>query len=143
VREVCSPLTQQVCIAGQESFFIKKSKENTMSKFVLLFSTLALTAGFAADSYKVNLTSPVTVGSTTLKAGEYKVQVEGTKATFKMGKESVELPVVVEVAPAKFKETQLGTVNPGAQLKEINIGGTTTKLMFKAPSATANAGGGE
>ncbi len=114
-----------------------------MSKLILLFATLALSAGFAA-SHKISITSPLSYGSKTLKAGEYKVEVQGDKAVFTSGKEVVELPVVVEEAAEKYRDTQLGTSGGanGAQLQEIKLGGTKTKLIFKpAAGATANAGG--
>ena len=114
-----------------------------MSKFVLIFTTIALAAYAASGSHRINIVSPVTQGTTTIQPGEYKVSVQGDKAVFTKGKEVVEIPVTVEEGADKFKETQVNTLNPGAQLKEIKIGGTNVKMIFKtAPAASTTVGGG-
>jgi hypothetical protein len=64
-----------------------------------------------------------------LKAGDYKVEVEGDQATFKQGKQEIKVPATVETSPSKFPDTTLES--SGTNLQAIDIGGTTTKIVFK------------
>lgn len=83
-----------------------------------------------ASSYTVTLTSDLMAGGTQLKAGDYKVQVEGKQAVFKKGKETIQVPADVENSPSKFSDTTLES--SGGNLQAIDIGGTTMKLVFKS-----------
>ena len=58
-------------------------------KLLIGFAALGIGIASAASDYKVELTQPTHVGATELKAGTYKVEVEGDKAVFKSGKEVV------------------------------------------------------
>jgi hypothetical protein len=112
-----------------------------VSKFAVAFFTVALMAGFA-ETYKVTLATEMSNGGKTLKAGNYKVEVVGQNAVFKMGKETVEVPVTVSESATKYRDTQVST--SGSELTEIDVAGTKTKLLFKVPEAskTAVTGGG-
>lgn len=96
-------------------------------KLTLCLATLALGIASAASTYTVTLTSDMAAGNTQLKAGDYKVQVEGDQAIFKQGKETVQVPVTVEKNAKKFRYTTLQTVD--SKLQAIELGGTTTKLV--------------
>ena len=100
------------------------------------FATLALAAASAATSYKVTFYEPVVVNGTTLKAGEYKVEVDNDKAIIKKGKAVAESPVKVESSDAKFPSTTVRLA--GTQVEEIRVGGTRTKLVFEKSGVATN-----
>lgn len=109
-----------------------------LAKLSLGFAILALGVASAASSYKITLPSDTWAGDTQLKAGDYKVQVEGDKATFMQGKTSIQVVASVETAAKKFSDTTLES--SGTKLQAIDIGGTTTKIVIKAgKSGTAAA----
>ena len=99
-----------------------------LTKLTLCFGTLVLGVASAASSYTINLSSDATAGSTQLKAGTYKLEVEGNQAIFKQGKATTTVPVTVEKAPTPFRYTSVDT--RGSKLLEIDLHGTTTKLVF-------------
>ena len=104
-------------------------------KTTLVFTTLALAVASAAD-YKFNLSLPMQAGSTQLKPGEYKVSVEGDKAIFKRGKETVaEVPATLEKNTQKYSVTSFESSD--SKLKELHIGGTDVKITLKT---AANSG---
>jgi hypothetical protein len=100
-------------------------------KFLLAFALVALAVA-SAKSYTIRLFEPASVGGTQLKAGEYKVEVVDQQAVIRNGKVESKVPVKVETAPDKYNATSvvLGDVNGKQQLREIHIGGTTTKLVL-------------
>jgi hypothetical protein len=108
-----------------------------LTKLLICASTLALGIATAASGYKVSLPSKMWVGSTELKAGDYRVEVSGNQATFKMGKESVQVPATVENSGTKFAETELDASQ--SKLQEIHIGGTSTKIVFTSGAAKGTA----
>lgn len=100
-------------------------------KFCVMFLTAAaLFAG--AASYSVTLFQPSTVAGTELKAGEYKLTIDGDKATIVKGKEKVEAAVKMETADTKFAATSVRYTDQGGKMKiqEIRLGGTNTKVVF-------------
>jgi hypothetical protein len=105
---------------------------------------LFLVAGLAvasAHSYTVSLTKANMIGTTELKPGDYKIEVDGDKAILRQGKVQTESPVKVEEADTKFAANVVRYVNSAdgkLHIQEIRIGGTRTKLVFS--TADANAG---
>lgn len=106
------------------------------TKSLLIAGALTLaTLGIAsARSFDVTLSGPSMAGSTELKAGEYRLTVEGSQATFlnaDTGK-SYTVPVKVENAPAKFAHTMIETTNANgmASIHVIDLAGSTTRLEF-------------
>jgi hypothetical protein len=74
-----------------------------MKKFMTcLFCVSALAAGVAsaASPYDVQLLDSFSVGKAELKAGDYKVEMQGDKAVFTNGKKSVAVPATLEERPA-------------------------------------------
>lgn len=110
------------------------------SKIILAFATLALAIASAASSYRVTLSDKTWVNGTELKPGDYKVQVEGDKATLKSGKTVVEAPVKVENGTEKFSNTSVAIDNATGKpvVKEIRVGGSTTKIVFQGAGSPAN-----
>lgn len=109
-----------------------------MKKLIVLFAVVALSVASAAEkTYKFTLQEPATVNGTQLKPGDYKVQVEGDKATLKMGKTVIETPAKLETAQRKFSSTtvDLDSVNSKARISEIHVGGTTTRIVFSNGTA--------
>lgn len=107
------------------------------SKITLAFATFALAvASAASNTYHITLGDNAWVGQKELKAGEYRIQVEGDKAVIKSGKNSVEVPVKVEKADRKYPNNQIlmRTENNRQQLEEIRIGGSTTRIVMSTAS---------
>src|SRR5580704_10255605 len=100
-----------------------------LTKLSLGFATLALGVASAASSYKVTIPTDTWAGDTQLKAGDYKVQIEGNQATFVRGKQSIQVAATMEKSTTKAQETLLET--SGTKLQAIDIGGTTMKIVIK------------
>jgi hypothetical protein len=112
-----------------------------MKKLVLSFATFALAAASAAETHRVTLFSPAIVNGQELKAGEYRLELDGDKAVLKKGKESVEAKVKVEAADQKYSTTAVRFVSGDGKYKvnEIRLGGTKTRLVFESPAPSARA----
>ncbi len=113
-----------------------------MKKTLLLgFIALATTA-FAATGnvLKVNIFQDSTIDGKTVKAGDYKISVENGNAVIKQGKESVQVPAREETVTDKFARTELIYQGDGKNLKEINVAGTHTKIVFEDAAPTTPAG---
>jgi hypothetical protein len=100
-------------------------------KLLLLFLTVAMMVVSAA-TYKVTLFRTSVVGGQELKAGDYRVIVDGDKAVISMGKQKVEAAARIETADTKFSSTVVRYAPDGDKMKiiEIRIGGTKQKLIF-------------
>jgi hypothetical protein len=87
----------------------------------------------AAPVYKVTLTEPAVIAGSVVKPGDYRIVVNGDKATLTMGKTSLEVPVKVESGKQKFHYTSVECRMDGGQnmLDDIQVGGTSTILVFK------------
>ena len=109
-------------------------------KFTIGLGVVALGVVSAASSHNIDLKKPVTVGTTQLEAGSYKVELQGDKAVFKSGKNVVEVPATLGKSDQKFGT--IGIVTSGKQLIEIDLGGTSEKIVFSTP-AGESAGGGK
>jgi len=101
-------------------------------------TVLAFGVASAASSHHVNLRQTVTIGTTQLKAGEYSVEMQGSKAVFKSGKNVVEVPATLSQNDHKYGAN--GVVTTGSKLIEIDLGGTTEKIVFSS-EAGQSAGG--
>jgi hypothetical protein len=101
-------------------------------RFTFCFASLALLAS-AAPVYKVTLTEPAMIAGSAIKAGDYRIVVNGEKATLTSGKTSLEVPVKVETGSQKFGFTSVESRSEAGQniLDDIHVGGTTTTLVFK------------
>jgi hypothetical protein len=91
-----------------------------------------MVASASAKSYSVTLYEPAVLGSMTLKAGDYKVDVNAEKAVLTNGKTRCEAPVKVENADSKYSSTSVRFANADGKMhvQEIHIGGSKTKLVF-------------
>jgi len=113
-----------------------------MTKTLLGACVFSLGIATAASTYHVRIADPTWVGGTELKPGEYDVKVEGDKITFKQGKKVIETSAKVDTNASKYADTQLivKTENGQAKLKEVDLGGTTSKVTLGEAGA-AEAGG--
>jgi hypothetical protein len=98
---------------------------------LLYVSTLALgIAAAAAPSYNVTLSDTVSAAGTQLSAGDYKVEMQGDKAVFKAGKKTFAVPA--QLQPTDQKNPSTTAVIAGAKLREIDLAGTKSKIVFAA-----------
>jgi hypothetical protein len=104
-----------------------------MMRKALPFFLVAGLAVASARSYTVNLFETAIVGSTELKPGEYKIEVNDQKAVIRKGKMQTESAVKVEEGETKFDTTVVRYVNSTdgkIRIQEIRLGGTKTRLVF-------------
>jgi hypothetical protein len=109
-----------------------------MNKLMLGACVFSLGIATAASSYHIKIADPTWVGQTELKPGEYDVKVDPAgKVSFKTGKNVIEVPAKIETSTSKFADTQVSTKNVSgqAQLQELDLGGTKSKLVFTDASA--------
>ncbi len=109
------------------------------TKMTLGIAVFAVGIASAASSYSLKLYDSVTIGGTQLKAGDYKVEMQGDKAVFKSGKNAVEIPATFGTNDKKYSSTSF--VSENSKVLEIDLGGTTTKILFGAAGSAQNAGG--
>jgi hypothetical protein len=102
------------------------------TKLMLCLVTLSLAIANAAT---MTVSSPIWVGGTELKPGDYKVAVTGEKVVFTKGKTVVEATATTGTADKKFSSTSFISVD--SKMKELYLGGTSTKLVFTPAAATA------
>ncbi|MGA3016495.1 MAG: hypothetical protein ABSF62_05195 [Bryobacteraceae bacterium] len=102
----------------------------------LLAATLAiLTLSVAsAKTYDILLSSPTKAGNLQLKPGEYRLNVNGTKAVFTdvNTTKSFTTEVKVENTDKKFGDTKIDASSDGSTsvIKDIELGGSKTKIDF-------------
>lgn len=108
-----------------------------MNKLVLVFGTLALAAASAGTSYRVTLYQPAQVNGTTLKPGDYKVEVSDGTVSFKQGKITAEAKAKVEESANKVLSTTVDVDGDTKQLKEIRLGGTTKVIVLEKSGAAS------
>jgi hypothetical protein len=88
----------------------------------------------SAKTYELTITSPTKAGTVQLKAGQYKLKVEGTNATFTdmNSSKSFTTPVKVVETDKKFDDTKVQSTKDGDtdRIEEIDLGGSKTKLGF-------------
>jgi hypothetical protein len=104
-----------------------------MTKTLLAICAVALSEAYgAASNYRFNLQEAATINGTPMKPGDYVLEVDGGKARIKSGKTVIEVPVKLETADHKFKYTAVGLEKAagGFRIGEIDIGGSTTRIIF-------------
>ncbi|SPE28983.1 conserved exported hypothetical protein [Candidatus Sulfopaludibacter sp. SbA3] len=98
---------------------------------VLALSTLSLAS---AKTFEISLAGPTKAGNLTLKPGQYRLKVDGTKATFTEVETSKQFTTTVKVdtTDKKFDDTRVDANKEGTTdvIKDIELGGTKTKLEF-------------
>ena len=97
-------------------------------KMMFGIGVFAVGVASAASVYKVTLYNSMWIGQTELRAGDYKVEMQGDKATFTSGKNTVEVPATMGTNEKKFPSSAVTA--DGKQIVEIDFGGTTAKMTF-------------
>lgn len=114
----------------------KEGSKGMTTKSLLIVGALALSSiGIAsAKSFDIVFANPAMAGNTELKAGQYKVSVEGSQAVFKevQGTKTWTVPAKVENNQKKFGETIVDSSNQNGMdnIHSIELGGSTMKLEF-------------
>jgi hypothetical protein len=118
--------------AGNKTFHRQRSLYMKLFRFTFCFASLALLAS-AASTYKVTLTESAMIAGSVVKAGDYRIVVNGDKATLTSGKTTLEVPVKVETGNQKYEYTAVECRSEAGKnmLDDIRVGGTTTTLVFK------------
>jgi len=99
----------------------------------LLVCLLAVTAAMAeTETYKLSLAQRSEVAGKQLEPGNYKLEIDGQKACFRMGRTAVEVPVQRGEATEMVKTTQIRYQTGGAmyRITEIQPKGTQVRLKF-------------
>ena len=105
-----------------------------MFKQTLISFAIAALSIASAATFQVSLIEPSVVNGKDLKAGDYQLDVkENSVAILKGKKLQVEVPVKIENTQTKYGRTEvLYNENKGKySIKQIELGGTTTKLTFE------------
>lgn len=103
-----------------------------MIRFAGMFLVLALSV-MSAETYWLQIYQPVYLGGQELKTGEYKLDLQGDKLTFKKGKLAVESKVKVETLGEKARITKLVCEQVGEKMVigAIQFKGSATKLVVE------------
>ena len=107
-----------------------------MKKSLLLigFVSLSSLAFAGTKSYEIVLDNPIKAGAVQLAAGDYKVKVEGTRATFTDTRtnKSVTTDVTLKTTDRKFAHTAVDSSkqNGGDRIDAIELGGSNTEIDF-------------
>ena len=103
-----------------------------MKKALLALTVLALSTVAYAKTYNVTLFQPSTINGVELKPGDYKLDIEDSKAVLRSGKTKVEADVKLENTEEKFSSTSVRYKNGDGKyrVQESRLGGTKTKVLF-------------
>jgi hypothetical protein len=109
-----------------------------MKKLIFFALVLALTAFAASKTFHVTFDHDGWVGATEIKAGDYKVTVDGDKAVLKSGKNVVEVPAKLETADHQYQVSGvvMKTGSDKPQIQEIQIGDSKNRIVFPAAAQT-------
>jgi hypothetical protein len=100
--------------------------------FAGLLTIFISTAFAGSKAFDVNLVQDSVINGQTVKAGSYRVAFENDKAILKHGKQIIELAAHEETVPNKFESNEV-TYTEKNNLRQINVGGTHTKIVFGSP----------
>lgn len=115
-----------------------------LTGITLALGTLALAVASAASTHHFTLYDKAWLGGTELKPGDYKVEIEGNKAVIKSGKKVIEQNASVTTADKKFAQTEVRLDNSNSgktKIQEIDLGGTTSRIVVSDSAAAAGSGG--
>jgi hypothetical protein len=106
-----------------------------MMKTLLLALVMAGVSLAGVKTYDVQIFSPLLIGSTLLKPGEYTVHLEGDKAVFTSARDSeiaAEAGVKVRTADKKFSRTEVVFTTEGEtrRIQRIGLKGSRVELQF-------------
>ena len=100
---------------------------------LLLIALLGISLA-SAKTYNFTLSNQTKAGSTTLKAGQYSLKVDGAKVVLKdaTGRD-VPATTKVENSDQRFRDTEVSTTqsNGTEQIQWIGLGGSKSKIVFE------------
>jgi hypothetical protein len=107
-------------------------KTNSFFRCIALLAALALTVPAFAKPFakNINVTQNARLGKSELKAGEYRLQIEGTKATVQKGKQ------VVAESEGRWEDRSTKSsydsllISESGQVKEVRFAGQTRVFVF-------------
>src|SRR5215475_494902 len=123
-------------LSSLSRFNLSRLGEVSLMKKILVVAALALSSLtiVSAKSYEIILSGPTKAGSLELKAGQYRLKVDGGNAIFTdiNSAKSFTTPVKVETTEKKYDDTRVQTSKDGSvdKIEEIDLGGSKTKLGF-------------
>lgn len=94
-----------------------------------------MVATAASNSYRVQVFQDSVVEGKSLKAGEYRIEMQNDMAVIKQGKQTIEVPAHVESVTNKFHATEL--VYEKDKIQEVRMGGSRVKIVFGSANTTA------
>ena len=108
-----------------------------MNRFTLTALVFAV-AALGATAHRITLDKPAVVNGTELKAGEYRLEINGDKVTISNKKTSVDTSARVESAAEKYRSTTVCCLGDNGKynLQEIRVGGTNQKLVVESDTAS-------
>jgi hypothetical protein len=101
-----------------------------IKKLVCGFAIAAMAVVCAATGYNVTFYDPVVVNGTTLKPGDYRLEIKENMAIIKQGKVMAQAPVKIENSDKKFSTNTVRL--SGTRIEEIHLGGTRTRVVFES-----------
>jgi hypothetical protein len=109
-------------------------KRKMPTKLFVLFAAAGLSIA-SAKTYSIRVPDHAVVEGSPVKAGTYRVKVEGDKATLinEENNKAVQVTAKTESADTKFTETKVRLLQGDDGLnhiQEIDLGGTNLKLEF-------------
>jgi hypothetical protein len=107
-----------------------------IKKLVCGFAFAAMAVVSAATSYKVTFYDPVVVNGTTLRPGDYSLQIKENMAIIKQGKVMAQAPVKIENSDKKFSTNTVRL--SGTRIEEIHLGGTRTRVVFESKGSATD-----
>jgi hypothetical protein len=97
---------------------------------------VGVTLGSAATKgYRVDIFEDSVVEGNSLKAGEYRIEMQNDVAVIKQGKQTIEVPAHLESGTNKFSATQL--LYDNGKMLEIHLGGSRVTIVFGSADTTA------
>jgi len=103
-----------------------------MKKLIFLALILAVVAFAASKTFHVTFDHDGWIGATEVKAGDYKVTVDGDKAVLKFGKKVIEVPAKLETVERNYQVSAvvMKPVGNRQQITEIQIGESKYRIVF-------------
>ena len=107
-------------------------KSNSLVRTAALLGALALTVPVFAKPFTktISITQPAKVGKATLKAGEYRLSIEGTKVSVQRGKDQVAESEGRWEDRDKKSDYDAVLLGEDGQVKEVRFSGQKRVFVF-------------
>lgn len=119
-------------------------KKTFLATITVLVLSMVASAATLKGKKDLTLFLDSDIAGTHLKAGDYRIGVEGSTATiYREGKSVATFAVSAEENATKYQANTVVYAGGERSVKEIRLGGTATKLVLQEGSASAAAAGGK